>query len=63
MSKQMLITGVGLFGVMVGSGLGYVASQSLQAPQDVVTQTQVVTEDLSDEDLAELCRGLTDEEK
>ena len=63
MSKQMLITGVGLFGVMVGSGLGYVASQSLQDPQEVVTQTQVVTEELSDEDLAELCRGLTDEEK
>ena len=63
MSKQMLIIGVGLFGVMVGSGLGYVASQSLQDPQDVVTQTQVVTEELSDEDLAELCRGLTDEEK
>ena len=63
MSKQMLIIGVGLFGVMVGSGLGYVASQSLQDPQDVVMQTQVVTEELSDEDLAELCRGLTDEEK
>lgn len=63
MSKQMLIIGVGLFGVMVGSGLGYVASQSLQDPQEVVTQTQVVTEELSDEDLAELCRGLTDEEK
>lgn len=63
MSKQLLMTGVGIFGVLVGSGLGYVASQTFQEPQEVVTHTQVVTEELSNEDLEELCKGLTDEEK
>lgn len=63
MSKQLLMTGIGVFGVLVGSGLGYVASQSFQEPQEVVTQTQVVTQELSNEDLEELCKGLTDEEK
>ena len=54
---------VGVLGVLVGSAVGYVASETLQEPQEVVTQTQVVQEELSNEDLEELCKGLTDEEK
>ncbi len=63
MSKQMVVVGVGVLGVLVGSAVGYVASETLQEPQEVVTQTQVVQEELSNEDLEELCKGLTDEEK
>ena len=63
MSKQMVVVGVGVLGVFVGSAVGYVASETLQEPQEVVTQTQVVQEELSNEDLEELCKGLTDEEK
>jgi len=63
MSKQVLLVGIGMFGVLVGSGIGYMASESLQEPQEIITETKVVTEELSDEDLAELCKGLTDEEK
>ena len=63
MSKQMVIVGVGVLGVLVGSIVGYIASETLQEPQEVVTQTQVVQEELSNEDLEELCKGLTDEEK
>ena len=48
---------------LVGSIVGYIASETLQEPQEVVTQTQVVQEELSNEDLEELCKGLTDEEK
>jgi chromosome segregation ATPase len=57
------MTGVGLLGVFVGMGIGYVAVQSLAEPQEVITQTQVVQEELSNEDLEELCKGLTDAEK
>ena len=63
MSKQMVIVGVGVLGVLVGSAIGYVASETLQEPQEVVTKTQVVQEELSNEDLEELCKGLTDAEK
>ena len=63
MSKQMVIVGVGVMGVLVGSVIGYVASETLQEPQEVVTKTQVVQEELSNEDLEELCKGLTDAEK
>lgn len=63
MSKQMIVVGVGVLGVLIGSAIGYVASETLQEPQEVVTQTQVVQEELSNEDLEELCKGLTDEEK
>ena len=63
MSKQMVVVGVGVLGVLLGSVVGYIASETLQEPQEVVTQTQVVQEELSNEDLEELCKGLTDEEK
>jgi len=62
-SKQMVVVGVGVLGVLLGSVVGYIASETLQEPQEVVTQTQVVQEELSNEDLEELCKGLTDEEK
>ena len=63
MSKQMVVIGVGVIGVLLGAMVGYVASETLQEPQEVVTQTQIVQEELSNEDLEELCKGLTDEEK
>lgn len=63
MSKQTMVIGIGLLGIFIGAGVGYVASEALQEPQEVVTQTQVVQEELSNEDLEELCKGLTDEEK
>ena len=63
MSKQMIVVGVGVLGVFLGSAVGYIASETLQEPQEVVTKTQIVQEELSNEDLEELCKGLTDEEK
>ena len=54
---------VGVLGVFMGSIVGYIASETLQEPQ-VVTQTQVVQEELSNEDLEELCKKVSpDEEK
>ena len=63
MSKEMIVVGVGVLGILMGSGIGYIASETLQEPQEIVTKTEVVQEELSNEDLEELCKGLTDEEK
>ena len=63
MSKQMIVVGVGVLGILMGSGIGYIASEALQEPQEIVTKTEVVQEELSNEDLEELCKGLTDDEK
>ena len=46
MSKQMIVVGVGVLGVVLGSAVGYIASETLQEPQEVVTQTQIVQEEL-----------------
>ena len=63
MSKEMIVVGVGVLGILMGSGIGYIASETLQEPQEIVTKTEVVQEELSNEDLEELCKGLTEEEK
>ena len=63
MSKEMIVVGVGVLGILMGSGIGYIASETLQEPQEIVTKTEVVEEELSNEDLEELCKGLTDEER
>ena len=63
MSKQIVVVGVGVLGILMGSGIGYIASETLQDPQEVVTKTEIVQEELSNEDLEELCKGLTDDEK
>ena len=63
MSKEMIVVGVGVLGILMGSGIGYITSETLREPQEIVTKTEVVQEELSNEDLEELCKGLTDEEK
>ena len=54
---------VGIVGLALGGGLGYLATTTFQEPQEVITETQTVQAELTDEDLQKLCSGLTEAEK
>ena len=63
MAQQWFIPVVGIVGLALGGGLGYLATTTFQEPQEVITETQTVQAELTDEDLQKLCSGLTEAEK
>ena len=38
MSKEMIVVGVGVLGILMGSGIGYIASETLQEPQKEIVK-------------------------
>ena len=63
MSNHMMSIGIGVAGVLIGCFMGYVAYSTLNLPQQITVETEMMQKELTDEELETLCAHLTEEER
>ena len=63
MSNQLVSAGIGVVGLLFGSMIGYIAYKALNPPETIVAEPEIIKEEISMEELEELCAELTDVEK
>jgi hypothetical protein len=63
MSNQLVSAGIGVAGLLFGSMIGYVAYKAFNPPETIVAEPEIIKEEISIEELEELCAELTSAEK